>query len=41
MENKANDNGKLLPSKELKKLSGWALSKSDRRFLRSCNISPE
>ena len=40
MKNKANNDRKLLPSKDLKKLSSWTLSESDRRFLRSCNISP-
>jgi hypothetical protein len=40
MKNKANNNRTLLPSRDRKRLSGWTLSKSDRRFLRSCNISP-
>lgn len=40
MKNEANNDRKLLPSKDLRKPPSWTLSKSDRRFLHSCNISP-
>ncbi len=39
MKNEADSDRKLLPSKDEKKLPSWKLSRSDRRFLHSCNIS--
>ncbi len=41
MKKKANKDGKLLPPKRQKKATSWTLSRTDKRFLRSCNIFPQ